>query len=1020
MLKKTLKWFFIVLIGIILAGVLLPFVFKEEIHENLKRIINENVNASVDFKDISLSVFKDFPQLSVSVHDITVNGILEFENINLLSTSEASLSLPLKALFDSKEYEITKVNLDNPSVNILVLENQKANYDIIKTAEQESSNSSLAINLEEFRIKNGSLMYMDLVTNQKMNIGNINSHSSVGLENETLRTKTIAEVNDISYWMDGIKYLSHAEAKTDLALEIINRNDTNIKLKQGKLKLNEINLESSGNITLKKSEEIELDLDFSSGKSDFKDIWSLIPGVYTRDYADVKSSGSTIFEGKINGLYSENKLPSFDIKIKVNDGYIQYPEMPKSINDFNLISQIKSSDPLLKSLSVNISKFGFKLDNDEIGGKFYLNQTKVKGDIKGSINAANWKELIPDESIKQLNGLMETELRIDANIEDILSQNYEKTNLDGYLQLNDILVDYEGSLPTKIKMARADFDPTKINISSDKITYGKSDYNIEGNIENPLNIFTSENSKMNLLSRSKLIDLNEVMAVNSSTSETSTGSNLEIDSLATNISNKTLTIECLADKIIYAEYEIDAAKLKGNYKGEKLNLENLSMNINGNDLSLDGVATNVNSFLFSNDTLYGQFDFYSKRQNLNKYISEVENEGTTQMMIPIPERMNIVLDAQIDNVLYDKIDMTNLNGKISIYDQKAHLDNLIANSLGGQLAIKGVYDTKQVERPEVSVDMAFQEMKFSQAVTKIELFEKMVPISKYMKGSFNSTLSFSSALDSEMNPQLSSINAAGFLETLHGLIKDFLPIQGIFEKLHIKPLQNIKLENTKNWFEVKDGRVHVKPFNFDYSGINFDVIGSHLLDGGMDYKIEMKIPRKLLQDNVITGTVVSGLSFLEKEASSLGVNINQGENIDVLVNLTGDMQNPDISIKPLGSSGNNAQSQIKDVVTDKINDQTDKVKEEITEVTEEVKDSINTKINEEANKVKNKIDTIKKETIDTLKKEVIKKTKDVVDKTIPDSILDKGKDDLQKEAEKEIDKIKDKLGGWNPLKKKGG
>ena len=61
-MKKVLKIVGISFLIIVLLLVASPFVFQNKIKGMVKTFINQNVNAKVDFSDVSLSFISSFPK----------------------------------------------------------------------------------------------------------------------------------------------------------------------------------------------------------------------------------------------------------------------------------------------------------------------------------------------------------------------------------------------------------------------------------------------------------------------------------------------------------------------------------------------------------------------------------------------------------------------------------------------------------------------------------------------------------------------------------------------------------------------------------------------------------------------------------------------------------------------------------------------------------------------------------------------------------------------------------------------
>ncbi len=80
----------VVIIGLL---ILIPVLFKDQIAERVKVEINKNVEARVDWEDFGLTFFRNFPNLTFSLHDLTVTGIEAFEGDTLTSVGNFRLVL---------------------------------------------------------------------------------------------------------------------------------------------------------------------------------------------------------------------------------------------------------------------------------------------------------------------------------------------------------------------------------------------------------------------------------------------------------------------------------------------------------------------------------------------------------------------------------------------------------------------------------------------------------------------------------------------------------------------------------------------------------------------------------------------------------------------------------------------------------------------------------------------------------------------------------------------------------------
>ena len=105
-IKKTLKISGITLAILILIAILIPILFKKQITSLVKKEINKSLNATVDFKDVSLSLIRSFPKVSIIIKDLSIIGQNEFAGDTLLYAEKAAASANLWSVMKGTNMKI--------------------------------------------------------------------------------------------------------------------------------------------------------------------------------------------------------------------------------------------------------------------------------------------------------------------------------------------------------------------------------------------------------------------------------------------------------------------------------------------------------------------------------------------------------------------------------------------------------------------------------------------------------------------------------------------------------------------------------------------------------------------------------------------------------------------------------------------------------------------------------------------------------------------------------------------------
>jgi uncharacterized protein involved in outer membrane biogenesis len=195
------------------------------------------------------------------------------------------LSLNLKSVFNGN-YSVEKLGLIGADLNVLVLENGKANYDIAKPSdevEEEATEESapFSFKLSKYYLENSTITYDDKSLGVMMALKGLN-HTGTGVfEGDIYDLKTQTNAKSVSFGYEGVNYLS--KALTDLKCDIeMNLAEWLFTFKENDIQLNEIHLGVDG--WFKMAEEFyEMDISFVSKDNTFKSLLSLNPwGIYPR------------------------------------------------------------------------------------------------------------------------------------------------------------------------------------------------------------------------------------------------------------------------------------------------------------------------------------------------------------------------------------------------------------------------------------------------------------------------------------------------------------------------------------------------------------------------------------------------------------------------------------------------------------------------------------------------------------------------------------------------------------------
>ena len=121
--------------------------------------------------------------------------------------------------------------------------------------------------------------------------------------------------------MGGIRYMR------DVALNVAINVDANLEenifvLQDNSFALNDFVLILDGRVEMPDSADMLIDMNYATSNTEFKTLLSLVPAIYTRDFADLKTSGKLALNGRIKGVVGEEVTPDVDGKLTVQNAML--------------------------------------------------------------------------------------------------------------------------------------------------------------------------------------------------------------------------------------------------------------------------------------------------------------------------------------------------------------------------------------------------------------------------------------------------------------------------------------------------------------------------------------------------------------------------------------------------------------------------------------------------------------------------------------------------------------------------
>ena len=517
-MKKGLKITAITVGSILVLMLLLPFAFQGKMEKIIKTEGNKMLNAQFDFEKLGISLFRNFPKASVTLNNFWLKGTGEFEKDTLVQAGEVTVALNLFSLFGNSGYDISKITLEDTKLHAIVLPNGKVNWDVMKpdsaaTEAAAAEEAPFKMKLQELTASNLTIIYDDRQAGMLAQIDSLEATCSGDLGSDRTLLKVEAKTPGLSFKMGNIPFLSRAVVTTrmDLDADLLNSRYT---FKESEFSLNAIKAGIDGWVAMK-DPAMEMDLKLKTSEVGFKEILSLIPAIYAKDFESIKTNGKATLSAFAKGTLQGDTLPQFDATLDVKDAMFRYPSLPAGVDQINVHANVKNPGGSADLTEITVSPFSFRLAGNPFSitaaVKTPVSDPDVKASAKGTLNLGMIKQVYPLQDM-ELNGVVNANMEMAGRLSYAEKEQYDKFYAAGTIGLSNMKLKMKGMDDVDIKKSLLTFTPKYLQLSETTVNIGKNDVTADSRFENYMGYALKDKTLKGTLNiRSNHLNLNDFM-----------------------------------------------------------------------------------------------------------------------------------------------------------------------------------------------------------------------------------------------------------------------------------------------------------------------------------------------------------------------------------------------------------------------------------------------------------------------------------------------------------------------------
>lgn len=886
-MKKTLK---ILLVSVSLIFILLltiPFFFQEKISQKIKASANELIEGDLDYKNLKLSFFRHFPNLTISAGDVYLSGTEQFKDKPLLQVREVAFGINLMSLLSDKII-IKKIFIEDGNVHVQVDENGNANYNIYNSTSSDTTSEAVDIRIAQINLNKIHLIYDDRSVPLFIDARDFNYTGKGDLTSEVFDLSSILTIGAMDLDFDGDRYFKSKRIDANL-ITSIDTKSLKFEFQRNDLKINQLPIRFKGKVAILKS---GYDIDFIIGtrNANLKELLSLLPERFLPWLDNTKVSGNIGMFASLKGRYlvETQTFPDAEFGFKIQKGRLQHKQSASAIENLELRFSAEMPALNFETLHAKLDTLSFQVDKDKFFAKAQVKGytiPEIQAKIDATLDLAKTNKALGIQAV-DLKGKLDLDLNVNGvykstENKDLLKSiqqipNYQMNAIisDGYFKyaklpipIENISVNITSSVETgKLEDVRLDI-PELHASAKDNIVHGKIhvrdikrphiDVDFNGNIilESlkeflPVDSFDVRGSLRALVKMKGIYDPDKKAFPQSNASFELKNGYVLTPYYDQPIQNIQIISHLNAASDQFKDVKIDIEPISFELEGQKFilqadlkNLDNVQYNITTNGtielgkiyrvFAMEGV--DINGKIITDLSLKGlQSDAIQGRYR------NLDNRGTVAL-----EKINIKLDEYPQPFLIEK-------GIFRIHQDQIKLENIVAKYAQSDLTMNGSFSNVTGYILEENEPLKGQ-LQLNSGLLKVEDFLSYTTDENFNieddKGS-TGVLLIPENLQIQIQPQIRKVDYLG--SVIENLKADLNIDKGKAQ------LKNTSLEIAGTRANLNIFYAPLSPaladFNMDISAENFDI-----------QRVYKEVP--LFKDLVSAAQYAKGIASLEYQLS---------------------------------------------------------------------------------------------------------------------------------------------------------
>lgn len=306
---------------------------------------------------------------------------------------------------------------------------------------------------------------------------------------------------------------------------------------------------------------------------------------------------------------------------------------------------------------------------------------------------------------------------------------------------------------------------------------------------------------------------------------------------------------------------VKVPEIKFRFRPNNFDIEKSRIVIDDSDFNLSGNITNLKNFMDDQGLLRAKLDFVSDITNVDQLMALVNGFGssdtaqtqTDTAQLPdtvdvktaegdpfmVPKGVSVALNTSIKNAIFNSKYIHDVNGKLTIRDGVAIVEQMGFTSDAAEMQLTGLYRSDRRNHLFCGLDFHLLKIDIKELINLIPAVDTIVPMLKSFEGKAEFHIAAETYLNSLYEPKMSTLRAAAALEGKDLVLLDSETFSTIAKYLMFSKKTKNLVDSLSVEMTVFRNEIDIYPFLISMDKWQAVLSGRHTLDNNFNYHISL-------------------------------------------------------------------------------------------------------------------------------------------------------------------------------------